>query len=165
SVTVHLGEPRTHATATGDPLRPLNHYAITKFYGEQVAWWYANAGRLSTVCWRLGQPYPVDFFGLSHLDKPENRTLAVTSRDLAAGFAAGLTADLSQDDWPDADRDRSAGHLRPIAGFALGHLVSASDVPAPTGYDLTVSARLGYEPRDRMTSRGPVPRGGDGGGG
>ncbi|MEM6460066.1 MAG: NAD-dependent epimerase/dehydratase family protein, partial [Planctomycetota bacterium] len=23
SVTVHLGEPRTHATATGDPLRPL----------------------------------------------------------------------------------------------------------------------------------------------
>lgn len=165
SLTIHLGSPERAFIGNTAPIRPLNHYAVTKLYGEQLAWLYANQQKLSTVCWRLGQPYPVEHFKLEHLDKPDWRSIAVSSADMARGIAAGLTADLSGFPRPNAaQRSETAGEvsatggpLDPIAGHVIANLVSASNGGPEHGYDLTTARALGYTPADCFTARGPVP--------
>lgn len=164
SLTIHLG-PSERSSVEGDaPIRPLNHYAVTKLYGEQLAWLYANQQKLSTVCWRLGQPYPVEHFKLEHLEKPDWRSIAVSSEDMARGIAAGLTADLAEFPQPSGKQRSGAGGeiwatggpLDPIPGHAIANLVSASDGGREYGYDLEAARALGYTPANCFTAQGPV---------
>ncbi|MBB6443317.1 NAD-dependent epimerase/dehydratase family protein [Phycisphaera mikurensis] len=162
SLTIQLGEPQRRWIGPGAPLRPSNPYAVTKLYGEQLAWLYANQGRLSTVAWRLGQPYPVEHFSLEHMRDPEERACGITAGDIARGMLAGLSADLSVFEAP----EREAGPAEELPcggrpgftpGFAVANLVSASDTGDGHGYDLSVARRLGYEPAECFTAEGPVP--------
>jgi uronate dehydrogenase len=152
SLTVYFDEPIPKRIDTQTPLQPRNHYAVTKLYGEQLAWLYAAQQKLSVVCWRMGQPYPVDHFKLEHLAEPGARVCAVSSGDISRGVIAGLESDLPED-------GRGGLHtgLRPTAGHAVANLVSASDVKPEYGYDLTAGLALGYVPGDRFTAAGPVP--------
>ncbi|MEM6553586.1 MAG: NAD(P)-dependent oxidoreductase [Planctomycetota bacterium] len=154
SLTVHLGLRERRWIAQDATLQPLNHYAVTKLYGEQLAWLYASQRRIASVCWRMGQPYPRGHFNLSHLAEPDNRAIGITSGDMACGLLAGLSADLSALK-PGASVD-SVG-LTAVDGFAVANLVSASDAGPAFGYDLTAARSLGYEPGDCFTADGPVP--------
>ncbi|MEM6391587.1 MAG: NAD(P)-dependent oxidoreductase [Planctomycetota bacterium] len=154
SLTVHLGQPERRWIAKDATLQPRNHYAVTKLYGEQLAWLYASQGRIASVCWRMGQPYPVEHFNQSHLAEPDWRAIGITSGDMARGLLAGLSADLSG---LTSDASVHPVGLTPIEGFAVANLVSASDAGPEFGYDLTAARALGYEPGDCFTASGPVP--------
>lgn len=154
SLTLHLGKPDRKWIADDATLQPRNHYAVTKLYGEQLAWLYASQDRIASVCWRMGQPYPVGHFNESHLAEPDWRAIGITSGDMARGLLAGLSADLSG--VSPEDSVHSVG-LTPIDGFAVANLVSACDASPEFGYDLTAARALGYEPGDCFTAEGPVP--------
>ena len=135
SLTVHLGEPRRERFPADTPVRPNSLYACTKLFAEQLAELHHRRDGLSTVCARLGQPYPTPpWYGLEAMAKPFDRAFAATDRDVVAGTLAALSTPV---------------------GYGVFNLVSASDEPL---IDLGAGRRLGYEPRTLMTARGPVDR-------
>ncbi|MEM1097164.1 MAG: NAD(P)-dependent oxidoreductase [Planctomycetota bacterium] len=152
SLTVYMGSPALARVTPDTPLQPRNHYSITKLYGEQLAWWYAANERFGCVCWRLGQPYPVEHFGLEHLRDPAARSCAISTDDIGRGIFAGLEAELPAD-----GRGGLPTGFRATPGHVVANLVSASDVGPAYGYDLAAAKALGYFPGDCFTANGPIP--------
>lgn len=154
SLTVYFNQPIPPCVTPETLLQPRSHYSVTKLYGEQLAWLYATQEKFSSVCWRLGQPYPVDHFQRKHLEDPSMRSCAVSTEDIARGIGAGLEASLPED-------GRGSLHtgLRATPGHAIANLVSASDAGPEFSFDLTSGNALGYFPGDRFTAGGPIPIG------
>ncbi|MEM6852786.1 MAG: NAD(P)-dependent oxidoreductase [Planctomycetota bacterium] len=158
SLTVYFNNPMPERVEINTPLQPRNHYAITKLYGEQLAWWYAANEKLTSVCWRLGQPFPVDHFGPAQLAEPASRACAVATDDIAWGIIAGLESRLPAD-------GRGGLHtgFKDMPGHAVANLVSASDAGPDHGFELTAAEALGFVPRVCFTADGPVPHSTDAG--
>ena len=133
SLTVHFGEPMCTHVGADDALRPHSLYACTKVFGEQLAAMHHRRDGLSSICIRLGQPYPTEgSCEVQHLADPLDRGCCVSEPDIVAGVLAALATTV------------------PLATFPL---VSACDPPL---FDLTVARRVGYVPTTLLTPEGAV---------
>ncbi len=136
SLTVQMGRPLDVPVHDHTPPSPLNHYAVTKLYGEHLADLHVRRGDFTAVCLRLGQPYPVEHYGPNDIHEPGSRTLGITFPDIARGLIAAAEADLG---------DRR---------LAVAYLLSDTDEPV---YHTQSMHNLGYKPGDRFTAEGVVP--------
>jgi uronate dehydrogenase len=131
-MTAVMGEPR-YAGIKGDEMpRPVNLYACTKLFGEQMGEVYAKTRDLPVTCLRLGQPYSAVGKQTQYwLSRPRSRGLFVQGEDIASAVALACRQSLP---------------------FAVYPIVSRSDAQwvQPSAY-----AELGYEPRYFFTSKGP----------
>ncbi len=115
------------------PLRgavaPLNFYACTKLFGEQLGMFYAEQG-LPVVCLRLGQPYPLPGHEL-HLKSERVRKILISFPDAARAIRCALAADSVE--------------------YGVYPVVSHSDATLP---DTAAVAEIGYEPESFFTAQG-----------
>lgn len=139
SLTVHMGRDLMEPVGEESPVKPLNHYAVTKLYGEHLAQLHSRKSEFSAVCLRLGQPYPVEHYNETHIRQDGWRTLGITFGDIARGIITAATADLTD-------------------GFAVAPLLSDTDEQV---YDMTPMKALGYRSADRFGPDGVTPTGAD----
>lgn len=131
SLTAHLGNKERIWYDEQTPLEPLNLYACTKIFGENLARLYYREYGLSSLCLRLGQPYPLS----SELDdiwraNKRIRSFFVTIEDIARAIVCALETKMD---------------------FGIYNIVSASDNPR---VDLAPSGALGYVPRGYFCDEG-----------
>ena len=138
SLTTQLGLP-AHARIDKDSApRPVNVYACTKLFGDQVGQMYASHGELRVKCLRLGQPYPCfrEWFDDRWPYSPSRtRGSMVAVEDIARAIGAALTSpgvsygvypivSRSDDEWIDPNSAREIGY-EPIYDFQPLRLLRA----------------------------------------
>jgi len=132
SLTIHLGNKHRPLYDSQTPVEPINFYACTKLFGEQLARVYWRKHGLSTICLRIGQPFPIGNAEFDTLwrDNRRARSNFVEISDVARGLACGVTTGVP---------------------FGVFNLVSASDNPR---FDLSETHRIGYVPRAYLSTNG-----------
>lgn len=127
SLTVSLGDEPEFKMAPDRPARPIDVYACTKLFGENLGRVYHEMHHLEVICLRLGQPYPLklDREASWENDPRANRTF-VTLGDLAHAVDSAL----------------SAGHV----GFGIYNVVSLNENPI---IETDSGKEIGFQPRQR----------------
>jgi len=132
SMTAYQGNKEIPRYERHTPFNPLNLYACTKIFGENLAHVYARDHGISIIVLRLGQPYPSG----THLDhvwqsNRRARSLFVTLEDTVQAVLCGLNAKG--------------------VDFGIYNIVSASDNPR---VDLSPAREIGYIPRACFSETG-----------
>lgn len=129
SLTVLLGQPRYPRIHDDLPVRPVNFYAVTKLWGEQLGEYFSRRHGLTVYCLRFGQPLEQEIMlrsrakGMVH---PPARAL-VSSQDLAWSIQCAVCTTEGP----------------PFGAYTI---VSASD---DSGFDVIKAAEIGWQPRTR----------------
>lgn len=132
SMTTLLGNRHEAAYTSDTPPNPLNLYACTKLFGEQLARVYWRSHGLSTICLRVGQPFPLEnpeFDDLWRMNK-RSRSIFVEMNDLAQAVQCAVSTSVE---------------------FGVYPVVSASDNQR---VDLSPSREIGYVPRAYLSDSG-----------
>lgn len=131
SLTIHLGNKHRRIYNAETPVEPASFYACTKLFGENLARVYWRNHGLSTICLRIGQPFPIghEYDDLWRTNK-RARSHFVDIGDVARGLACGVHTEVP---------------------FGIFNLVSASDNPR---FDLSESYRIGYVPQIHLSDEG-----------
>lgn len=119
------------------PPRPLNFYAVTKLWGEELGEYFSRRHGLIFYSLRFGTPHPQPehFKYQGWLADPQSRAAFVTYQDLAGAIRCALTAEQPK--------------------FGCYTVVSATD----GGYIDTSKAReIGWQPQDFCHSDGSITR-------
>ena len=137
SLTAQMGLPAHQRIGVDSAVRPVNLYACTKLFGEQVGQLYASRDELRVKCLRLGQPYRTygPFDERWPYAPPRTRGVMVAAEDIARAIKAALTAphigygaypivSHSDDEWIDPDAAREIGY-QPIYDFQPFRLLRA----------------------------------------
>lgn len=137
SLTTLLGLPERKHLDENSAVQPVNVYACTKLFGDQVGQMYASRGELRVKSLRLGQPYRSDSryddqwpYGTSRA-----RGVNVAAEDIARSIKAALTSpqvnygvypivSRSDNGWIDPDSAREIGY-EPIYNFQPLRLLRA----------------------------------------
>jgi len=132
SLTVHLGNKHRESYHSTTPLEPNSLYACTKLFGEQLARVYWLQHGVSTICLRIGQPFPIGNQTYDDLWRTNKRARSnfVEIRDVARALACGVHTEES---------------------FGLFNVVSASDNQR---FDLSETRQIGYVPRAYLDDEG-----------
>ena len=132
SLTVVLGDKHREHYGVETPIRPAGVYACSKLFGEQLAEMYWRRHGLSTICLRLGQPFPIDHLELDESWKINKRARSVFVEigDVARAVEAAVTTPVE---------------------FGVFPVVSASDNQR---VDLEAMATIGYVPRAYLSDSG-----------
>ena len=134
SLTISLGSAERSRVGE-ETVSPSNVYACTKLFGEHLGDLYWRKHRLSVICLRLGQPFP-----LGHpLEKgwarqPQMRGIFVAMEDIAFAIEKSL--------------------LAPTISFGVYNIVSEADSP----YISIAAAKrdLGYVPTRFCNDKGEM---------
>lgn len=132
SMTVQLGNKHASFYGPETPVEPVNLYACTKLFGEQLARVYWRRHGLSTICLRLGQPFPIgnpEFDELWTTNK-RSRSIFAEIGDVARAVECAVETSL---------------------GFGVFPVVSASDNPR---VDLSAARQIDYVPRAFLSDSG-----------
>lgn len=126
SLTVMFGSPTPNRREVDRPQTPLNFYACTKAFGENLAWVYHRRYGIKAYVLRLGQPYPRGV--------PQEEEWKKSPRSAAhfAGFA-------------DIARSIDAALKVEEPGYAICNVVSRSKSDF---VDLSAGRAIGFEPQD-----------------
>lgn len=132
SMTILLGNKHSPSYGTDTPVEPTNLYACTKLFGEQLARVYWRKHGLSTICLRLGQPFPI---GNAEFDRQwstnkRSRSIYAEIGDVARAVECAVTTKLE---------------------FGVFPVVSASDNPR---VDLSATRAIDYVPRAYLSDAG-----------
>lgn len=92
SLTTMLGKPEYGIITSKMEPRPMNFYACTKLFGEHLAELYSREFGISSICLRLGQPYPLNIPLDESIKKPRFRGLVVGHLDTAKAIDCALRA-------------------------------------------------------------------------
>ncbi len=132
SLTIHLGNKHRPIYDSQTPIEPANFYSCTKLFGEQLARVYFRNHGVSTICLRIGQPFPIGHKSLDNLWRKNKRARShfVEIGDIARGLACGVRTDIP---------------------FGVFNLVSASDNQR---FDLEETRQIGYVPRAYLSEKG-----------
>lgn len=95
SLTTLFGQPGYPDFHSDLPARPVNFYAVTKLWGEQLGELFARKHGLTVYCLRYGQPFPVPNHPRHHemLKTPARSRSSVSFSDIAGSIRAALTAE------------------------------------------------------------------------
>ena len=127
SLTVSLGDDPAYKMATDRPPHPLDVYACTKLFGENLGCVFHREHNLEVICLRLGQPYPLKLYRESEWEKdPRASRTFVTFGDLAHAVDAALSAEN--------------------VGFGVYNVVSLNEDPT---VDTDSGREIGFQPRQR----------------
>jgi uronate dehydrogenase len=137
SMTAVIGPPRYDFIDKNADTKPLDIYACTKVFGENIGRYYAyrsedEGPRLRVICLRLGSPYKGFKASDETWSQRRKRLLPSHFEDIACGIRLALKANIQYGIYP---------------------IVSDSDTPY---VDPSLSAELGYSPSWRFTSEGMV---------
>lgn len=137
SLTTLLGLPERERVDENSSIQPVNVYACTKLFGDQVGQMYASRGELRVKCLRLGQPYRSDkrFDDRWPYGPSRSRGINVAAEDIACAIRAALTSpqisygaypivSRSDNEWIDPDSAREIGY-EPIYNFQPLRLLRA----------------------------------------
>jgi len=132
SMTILLGNKHSATYSADTPVEPTNLYACTKLFGEQLARVYWRRHGLSTICLRLGQPFPI---GNAEFDKQwstnkRSRSIYAEMGDVARAVECAVTT---------------------LVEFGVFPVVSASDNPR---VDLSTTRLIEYVPRAYLSDAG-----------
>lgn len=125
SITIMLGYPDTEALTTpGAPPKPVNFYAVTKLFGEELGGIYHRIHGLDVFSLRLGQPYPLGtYLDDSYLDSARRRMVNTHFEDIEEMIRCTLKTDRS---------------------YGVINLTSQGD---PDTLSMEEGAKIGYHPR------------------
>jgi uronate dehydrogenase len=131
SLTAVLGLPTYKHIPANAESRPVDFYACTKIFGEDLGYLYAHRDGMQVSCLRLGQPYP-SFSGLDDdwVDSARARGAMVTVQDVGQAISCALDTEIQYGVYP---------------------VVSNSDEP---WIDISASEAIGYKPRYKFTEQG-----------
>lgn len=134
SLTILIADKERKSYTDDMQVDPTNLYACSKLFGEQFAFVKWRDFGLSTICLRLGQPYPVGHeFDDAWRTSPRARSFRVHVEDIALGIKLALQTSCE---------------------FGVYNLVSRSDNQR---VDLSQAQRdLGYDPQAFFAESGLV---------
>lgn len=137
SLTTLLGLPEREHLDENSAIQPVNIYACTKLFGDQVGQMYASHGELRVKSLRLGQPYRSGrgFDNRWPYGSSRARGVNVAAEDIARAIKAALTSpqvsygaypivSRSDNEWIDPDSAREIGY-EPIYNFQPLRLLRA----------------------------------------
>lgn len=134
SLTTMLSRPRKDEIPVTDPYNPVNLYAVTKLFGEQLARVYHASHGIEFITFRLGQPYPTN-----------------SDNDIAGWWTRSARANyIHMDDVELAVRCALTTDVR----YGLYNLTSASEYQRVTIYP---AHEIGYKPTKLFTEKGILP--------
>jgi len=92
SLTVFLGQPPYDEYHDDLAYRPVNFYAVSKMWGEQLGELYARKHGLTVYCLRFGQPFPFpsDPKDSLRLKSPAGLRASVTFLDMASAIRCAV---------------------------------------------------------------------------
>lgn len=132
SLTVLLGDRHRAHYGTETPVLPTGLYAVSKLFGEQVSEVYWRMHGVSTICLRLGQPFPITHPELDDIWKTNKRarSMFIEVGDVARAIECAV--------------------MTPVA-FGVFPVVSASDNQR---VDLKSVESIGYVPQAYLSDSG-----------
>lgn len=132
SMTILLGNKHSPRYGPETPVEPTNLYACTKLFGEQLARVYWRRHGLSTICLRLGQPFPIGNTAFDELWSTNKRSRSIYAEigDVARAIECAVTTEVE---------------------FGVFPVVSASDNPR---VDLSATSLINYVPRAYLSDKG-----------
>lgn len=132
SLTVLLGDRHRAHYGLETPVLPTGIYACTKLFGEQLSEMYWRKHSVSTICLRLGQPFPINNKELDDvwINNKRSRSICVEIGDVARAIECAVTTSVA---------------------FGVFPVVSASDNQR---VDLESIAAIGYVPRAYLADSG-----------
>lgn len=124
SLTVAMGDATEKGMRPSRPPKPVDLYACTKLFGENLAEVYHHKYGIDTIILRLGQPYPMGLHSEKQWESDwQSSSLFVTFPDVARAIDAAL----------------SARHVR----FGKYNIVSKNETPR---VDSSSGLEIGFEP-------------------
>lgn len=133
SILTMLGQPRYASIGAATPPHPANLYACTKLFGEHLGDMYSRHYGISTICLRMGQPYPGIYpWEEECLKTPKARATLVAVEDVAQAIECAVRTQVP---------------------FGVYYVLSQSSAPL---FDLSASGEIGYLPRVFFTDDGRV---------
>ncbi|HWL51042.1 MAG TPA: NAD(P)-dependent oxidoreductase [Chthoniobacteraceae bacterium] len=126
SLTVMFGSPAPNRREIDRPQTPLNFYACTKAFGENLAWVYHQRYGIEAYVLRLGQPFPRGVPQEEEWKKsPRSASNFTTFADIARSIDAALKV-----------QEPAYGVFNVVSRSSFGHV------------DLSAGKGFGFEPED-----------------
>lgn len=122
SLTAVMGTPKLPKVKNQTLPRPLNPYACTKLFGEYLGEMYSRQHGISVICFRLGQPYPLNIPLDDLIHDDAFRSICVGHIDTANAVKAALKStkprygiyyilSKSSTRWVDTSRNKDFGFV------------------------------------------------------